>query len=261
MIKLIVLTLLMVSALFSNPSRELCMIVKGCFLSQSLEGCADVERIGPSRCIEAQELDARHVMISDSVGSQLYDFLGHKHRIMYTLVDTIDVSPAKLSYLLDDLPFATKIVNYFQHTPYIFEYTKSDHTRFNVAKGEGVKGRVNIVSGSTDEHSLYYFGNGTVIMGFLTLEGPAFITLKYQQIPKMPNRSLYMVRVIVVVNNGIVSSIMNMGLVRDQVDSKIQEILDDVVDAARMANDRDLVLRGPWTDAERRKIEILLEMP
>ena len=251
---------------------DFCHIVYGCKLAYPPGFCPDAKQLPPAsfsfddtRCLEARTLQSRGVGPNHpTYGYPLYRFLGMEYRVIYEITDTIQVSPQRLEYMLNDLPLAARLVSHYQNTPYTAEYLDAGHTQFQGTKGKHLRGGAQLISGSTTERHLFYFGTGIADVAFWTLKGPALMDFTYWQIPGKPRMSGYKMKILVFPGNNIVDKIMNMGLFRKIVFSKIREVLDDITQTARKleaSGGSDLMKEPNWSPADRQKIMAFFKIP
>ncbi len=255
----------------SDAKQDYCRFLRSCGLEEPENFCpADslIEKVSfpfdSLRCSEGRTLSARGVTPKHPlVGFRLYRFLGMEHRVIYDVVDSIELSPARLAYLLGDLPLAAKMLSHFREEPYTAEYTNDSKTHFKGTKGKRLSGEARLISGSTEEKRLFYFGSGRVEVGFWKLRGPALMDFSFRPTPS-GKKTHYRMRILVFPGNGFVNAIMNMGLFRNIVLGKIREVLDDIQESAKVLAKQDgknLSKYGVWTQEEKKKMAALMALP
>jgi len=256
--------------------RDYCKLVYACGLKIGPGRCPAPTELGPpapysrdgERCLEARELESRGLRADHpDLGFRLYRFLGHEFRVTYQIPDTVTIARARLEFLLDDIPRAAKLVAHYRKTPYRAEYVDAARTHFKGEKGTRLRGEARRISGSYSEARLIYIGTGTAEVAMWTLVGPAMMDFRYQEIPPAPGstreRVAYDLKVVVFPGNSIINSIMNLGLFRSIVTSKIRDVVVDITETARLlAEDegRSLLQSGNLTALEKRKVETLLTL-
>lgn len=256
----------------TDSQRDYCNLVWGCGLPMPPGYCpnpAKVEKprftFDSTRCQEARTLNSRGVGPSHPmVGFKLYRFLGMEYRVLYTIEDELPISLERLAYLLMDLPLAARLVSHFMKEPYTAEYIDPQHTHFQGTKGKRLKGDATLISGSSDERRLFYFGYGVATVAWWTLKGPALIDFNYAQKPDNAKVLRYKMRLLVFPGNGVINSIMNLGLFRKVVFAKVKEVLLDITGtAAKLATvgGKDILGSKDWTAEEKKKIEEFLRLP
>jgi hypothetical protein len=255
----------------TEAKQDYCRFLRGCNLEEPENFCpADslIEKVSfpfdSLRCSEGRKLTARGVTPKHPVvGFRLYRFLGMEHRVIYDVVDSIEISSDRLAYLLEDLPLAAKMMSQFRNEPYTAEYTNTAKTHFKGTKGKRLSGEARLISGSTQEKWLNYFGSGRVEVGFWKLRGPALMDFSFKPGPA-GKKTHYQMRILVFPGNGLVNAIMNMGMFRNIVLGKIREVLADIQESARILSKlegKELEKKGNWTAEEKKKLKAVLALP
>jgi hypothetical protein len=249
---------------------DFCNVVYQCRLPMPPRWCPDSASVPKPgfkfdsvRCLEARTLTARGVTPSHPVvGYKLYRFLGMEYRVIYDVEDDIPISEARLAYLLADLPLSARLVSHFQKEPYTAEYVDPERTYFKGTKGKRLKGEARLISGSTDEKRLYYFGVGVATVAWWTLTGPALMEFNYGGAPK--GGIHYKMKILVFPGNGFINGIMNLGLFKKVVYARIREVLEDITETAKkLAADggKSILESKDWSPEEKKKIEVFLKLP
>ena len=255
----------------SSGRKDFCHIVYGCKLEMPAGYCPEVKELGKppykfdsTRCAEARLLSGRGVGPGHpEVGYRLYRFLGLEYRVIYEVKDTIPISKERLNYLLSDLPLAARLISHYQKAPYTAKYMDAAHNQFEGTKGKKLRGEARLISGSTQEMRLFYFGVGTAEVAFWTLKGPALLDFTYGPLPT-GGKVGYKMKILVFPGNGFINSIMNLGMFRKLVVGKIREVLLDITQTAgklAATGGKDLLQNAAWTAEEKQKIEALLKLP
>lgn len=256
-----------------SPAKiDFCRVVYGCGLQQPTGYCPDPKELGKvdftydsTRCLEARTLQARGIGPTNPiVGFQLYRFLGMEYRVLYEVSDSLPVSRARLEYMLNDLPLAAKLVSHYRDEPYTAEYLDGAHTHFQGTKGKHLRGEARMISGSFSEQRLFYFGTGTAEIAFWTLKGPALMDFTYWPVNGKTSLIAYKMKLLVFPGNGIINTIMNLGLFRKVVLGKVREVLKDITETThRLAETggKDLLQSSKWTPEDKKKIEAFLKLP
>lgn len=218
-----------------------------------------------TRCLEARLLNTRGVGPGHPlVGFKLYRFLGMEYRVLYTIDDELPISQERLAYLLADLPLSARLVSHYMKEPYTAEYIDPQRTHFQGTKGKRLRGDATLISGSSDEKRLFYFGYGVATVAWWTLKGPALMDFTYA--PKSGNAKVlqYRMKLLVFPGSGVINSIMNLGLFKKVVLGKVKEVLKDITGTATKlaaSGGKDLLARKDWTAEEKKKIEDFLRLP
>jgi hypothetical protein len=256
----------------TDALRDYCKLIYACGLRVSTGTCPAPADLGPpaayspesDRCKDARAFAARGVGPDHPYwGFRLYRFMGFEYRVTYEIEDTLPVSRARLEYLIGEVPLAAKLVTHYQNDPYTAEWVDLEHTHFRGTNGKRLRGEAKRITGSFAEGRLFYMGSGTAEWGFWTLYGPAMMDFQYRDLPGKTPRVAYRVKILVAPGNGVVNSIMNLGLFRNLVRDKIISVLSDISEASRKLDatgGKDLMRDTGWTPAERKKIETLLKL-
>lgn len=255
--------------------RDYCGMIYVCGLKVRPGTCPPPRDLGPpaphapdgERCVEARELEARGLRADHpQFGFRLYRFLGHEYRTVYNIPDTLPISRARFEYLIGDVPLAAKLVSHYMKTPYEARYIDLARTHFKGSKGTRLRGEARMISGSFPEGRLIYIGTGTAEVAFWTLVGPALMDIRYRTVPARgdtPERVAYDLKVVVFPGNGVINSIMNLGMFRTVVTGKIRDVLGDITTTARLLEEdqgKQLLKNPQWSAEERKKIEALLKL-
>jgi hypothetical protein len=251
---------------------DFCHVIRGCGLAEPPGYCPAASELpkptftfDDTRCQEARLLDSRGVTpVHPIVGYKLYRFLGMEYRVVYTVKDNIPISEARLAYLLNDLPLAARLVSHYRKEPYTAQYLPGDRTAFKGSKGKRLKGEARLISGDTREKRLFYFGYGVAEVALWKLKGPALMDFTYGRDPNPAKGVNYEMKLLVFPGNGVINSIMNLGLFRKVVLGKIKEVLLDITDSAKLlaaGGGKDLLQSKDWSDDEKKKIEEFLKLP
>lgn len=256
----------------TDAQKDFCNLVRSCGLPEPGGYCpppAELEKpaftYDSARCLEARLLNSRGVTPTHPVvGYKLYRFLGMEYRVIYTVEEDIPISEARLAYLLGDLPLSARLVSHFRKEPYTAEYTDSERKAFKGTKGKRLRGEARLISGATAEKRLFYFGYGVAEVAFWKLKGPALMDFTYADAASKGKGLHYKMKILVFPGNGMINSIMNLGMFRKIVLGKIREVLVDITDSAKKlaaGGGAELLKSKDWTPEEKKKIEEFLKLP
>jgi hypothetical protein len=254
----------------SDTQKDFCNFLWGCSLPVPNGYCPDPSALqkprfsyDSARCREGRTLNARGVGPSHPLfGYNLYRFLGMEYRILYTVEEELPISEARLAYLLTDLPLSAHLVSQIRKEPYTAEYTDPQRTHFKGTKGKRLRGDAALISGSTEEKRLFYFGYGVATLAWWTLRGPVLMEFSY--VPSEGKRLKYKMKLLVFPGNGMINGIMNLGLFKKVVLGKVKEVLTDITQTAQMLSDGgsvEILASKDWTPEEKRKIAEFLKLP
>jgi hypothetical protein len=250
--------------------QDYCRLLYGCNLKVPQGACPSPEVVGKGsikydneRCSEAREFSRRGIGPDHpNWGYRLYRFLGYEYRVEYEINDTLPISRARLEYLISDVPLAAKLISHYQKNPYTAEYIDNARTHFKGTNGKRMRGQAQMISGGYSEMQLFYLGSGTVEWGPWTLYGPAMLDFKYWEIPG-GKKVGYKIKVLVFPGNGMVNTIMNLGLFRNLVTGKIEGVLTDISETAQKlqkTGGKDLTQSAQFS-GDKQKIQTLLLIP
>lgn len=252
----------------ATPSPELCGLLVRCgmrvqagFCSPALSAGVKGVTYDDARCAEARDLRARGVTPTEPVGSRLYRLLGRRYRASYTIDDSVRLGEARLSFLMNDLPLAARLLTHFQKRKYEARYLDGSHTHFWGRKGDALVGEARLVSGSVPERRLVYFGRGTSKVAFWRLGGNGFLQFDFQPAPAGVS---YRLKLIASPDSGFINAIMNTGLFKRVVYGHMREVLDDITQAAeKLAKDGGTSIQRSreWSEEEKAKIAAFLQLP
>jgi hypothetical protein len=255
-----------------ESQKDFCNLLWGCSIPVPQGYCPEQTLVEPpkfkfdsTRCQEARTLNARGVTPAQPlVGYNLYRFLGMEYRVIYTIEDELPISEARLAFLLADLPLSARLVSHFMNQPYTAEYVDPQKTHFKGTKGKRLRGDATLISGSTEEKRLFYFGYGVATVAWWTLKGPALMEFSYAHAPGNEKLLKYRMKLLVFPGNGVINGIMNLGLFKKVVLGKVKEVLDDITGTAHKmaAGEADEIMKSKdWTAEEKKKIEAFLRLP
>jgi hypothetical protein len=252
-----------------DPARlRYCGLTHHCGLPAPAEWCpapytrgVKGVRYDEGRCREPRVLHARGVGTDGGPGYRLYQFLGARYQVVYAVEGEVRLSPARMAFLVDDLPLAAKLLSRFQETRYAAEYLDPSRRRFRGSRGKTLSGEVDLISGSTAEGRLYYFGRGVSQVAFWRLSGISLMELDYS--PAAEGRAIrYRMRVLTTPASGALNVIMKTGLFRRVVEGQIRDVVADVTVASRRLEQGGLPALGPeFSREERARLDAFLKLP
>jgi hypothetical protein len=254
-----------------DPMRtRYCGLMRGCGLEAPEGWCSEEAsrgvqglRYDETRCRDARALTARGVRNDDLPGYRLYAFLGHRYRVEYAVDGEVAVSAARLSYLMSELPLAARLLTRFQGTRYTAEYLDPGRRRFRGSKGSKLSGQAELVSGSPQEGTVWYFGDGTSKVGPWKLRGRSLMRFEFSPAGPEGRRIAYQVRIVTTPSSGFLNALMNMGLFKSIVNGEIREMVEDVTEASRRLDEQAAGLQeaGDWSAEDKEKLAALLRLP
>jgi hypothetical protein len=248
-----------------------CGLLRGCGLAAPEGWCSEEAaggikglRYDDTRCRDARDLHARGVRNDDLPGYRLYAFLGHRYRVEYAVSGEVAVSAARLTYLMSELPLAARLLTRFQGTRYTAEYLDPGHRRFRGSKGSKLSGEADLVSGSPQEGTVWYFGEGTSKVGPWRLRGRSLMRFELAPAGADGRKVAYQVRIVTTPTNAVLNALMNLGLFKSIVNGEIREMVEDVTEASHKLDAQGpavLEKGGDWSPEEKEKLAALLRLP
>ncbi len=252
-----------------EAQREFCGIVNQCGLEKNKQDCPDSLAKGlkevvydRDRCKEAKVLYSRGVTSGNLTGFRVYRFLGQQYRINYPVADTLPISNERLTYLLNDLPLAAKLLSHLQKVEYKAAYLDGNiKKQFKGSKGKNLHGQATSISGSTEERHLYYFGFGIAEVLWWRLKGYALMDFTYVPVSSSKGKTSYRMDILVFPGNSVVNVIMNMNMFKKIVYGKIKEVLEDISNASRKLAAEGLKDPKDFSAQEKAKVKEFLKLP
>jgi len=249
--------------------REYCSLVRACALPGGAISCpAEVSggvagvTYDEERCRPARALVARGVGPEAPRHYSLFRFLGRRYQVVYEVTGELAIGANRLSYLVDDLPLAARLLTHFQGVTYTAEYLDADKSRLKASREGTMAAEAERISGSTGEGLLYYFGSGTSKLGPWKLRGQALVEVGYKPAPS--GRGLaYRIRILATPANAVVNAFMGMGLFKSVLRGKVEEVLKDIAQASAKLDKQGLsgAAAAAFSEDEKRRIEALLARP
>ena len=252
----------------SDPRRlELCGLVRGCALPPGAVACPATDggvggvEYDARRCEAPRALVARGITPDAPRHSALFGFLGRRYQVAYDVSGELPLSAMRLSFLIEDLPLAARLLTHFQGVAYSVEYLDADRSRLRASRAGTLEAVADQVSGSSTEGVLYYYGSGSSRLGPWKLRGQALVEVRYAPAPS--GRGLrYRIRILASPANAVVNAFMNLWIFKSVLRGKVEEVLRDITQASAKLDRQGLSgLPAGWTDDEKRRIAALLARP
>jgi hypothetical protein len=266
-------TVLPVPAATATPApdmrREYCSLLARCGLPAAPGLCTDENRTGvpgveydDTRCGHARRLAGRGLASDNAEAYGVYRFLGKRYRVSYLVEGDLPMSPARLAFLIDDLPLAAKLLSRLGKNQYTAEYVDDTRRRFRGSKEGTLTGEATLVAGRTGAGWIAYFGRGKSKVGFWRLGGMSFAEFEFEPRPAPEIGLRYALKIVVTPDNAFANRIMTLGLFRNLVQGQIRQVVDDIDRASRRLAERGLAgLDADWTTEERARIAEFLRLP
>jgi hypothetical protein len=247
-----------------SPDRErFCSLLRHCGLPEPTGVCDGALRkqiYESSRCVEARRINAQGIETGSALGYRLFQFLGARYQVVFSSQGELALSPARLAFLVDDLPLAAKLLTHFQETRYRADYTDAGRRRFKCSRGDVLSAEAEHILGSPQGGRVEYFGSGQSAVGIWKMKGLALAQASLW--PAAGGRRVgYRVRVISS-PNAAVNAAMKGALFRSLVEGYVRDTLDDIALAATRLQAAGLKDPPPeWTPEDRRKLAEFLKLP
>jgi hypothetical protein len=249
--------------------QEYCALLVRCGLTPPAEACSPEASAGVSgvtyddaRCGDARELAAHGLSPQDPNAFPVYRFLGKRYRVTYVVEGELPMSPARLAFLLEDLPLAAKLLTRLGKNEYTAEYLDDSRRRFRGTKEGTLSGEATRVAGSVADRWLVYYGLGRSQVGLWKLRGQSFARFRFGPRTAEEPGLAYSLQVVVTPDNAFVNRIMTLGLFRRLVQGQIRQVVDDIDAAGRRLADKGAeALSGEWSADERTRVDALLHLP
>jgi hypothetical protein len=249
--------------------REFCSLVRACGLRGGAVTCpAEVAggvpgvKYDAGRCAPARTLASRGVTAEAPRHYGLFRFLGRRYRVAYEVAGEMPISATRMSYLMDDLPLAARLLTHFQGVEYQAEYLDADRSRLKASRAGTMAAEAERLSGSTGEGRLYYFGYGTSQLGPWKLRGQALVEVRYRPAPS--GRGLaYDIRILASPANAVINAFMGLGLFKSVLRGKVEDVLSDIAQASAKLDRQGLagIAAASFSEDEKRRIAALLARP
>jgi hypothetical protein len=258
------------TAAAADARLDYCSLLAKCGLTPAPGLCSPDKSGGASgvtyddaRCAEARELSAS-AATDDPAHFMLYRFLGKRYRMSYVLSGRLPLSPARLSFVVDDLPLASKLLTVFRGKAYTAEYVDAERRTFRGSKEKTLTGEATRIAGSAREGRLVYFGYGRSKVGFWSLGGRSLAWLSFTAEEPPGKGSSYALRILVTPDNAVMNRIMGLGLFRRLVEKQIREVVQDIEIGTQAFEEEGLsalAKKGTWSAEEKARLEKFLALP
>lgn len=246
-----------------TPHRAYCNLVRTCKLQDKTASCTEAT----SAPVKGVELDQnycgwvrgfarRGIHPTSPEAVDMYRYMGSKYHVMYVVADTVPVPLAALDHLMANIPVAAKLINSYRGTKYTAEYPNvRDSLAFKGSNGRNLSGQARQLWIREDHRERVYWGQGRVSILKWRLVGNVVIEFRaWPAGPGSPN-TCYSLRFTMFPANAFVNTIMNMGMFKSVAIGKIQEILDDVMQASQAyALGKPPMVKATYTSGEKRAL-------
>ena len=170
------------------------------------------------------------------MAAEVFARLGRRYRAIYENEGTLPLNEDVIKYLFDNMPFTARLINAYLDENYTLEYTHPNRRFFNGSNGRSLSGEfywaLQDSAGKRLGMRNLFFGYGHAHVLKWQLHGTAIAYLDMDPLPG--NKLKYKLTAIVFPANSMLNSIMQMKVFRSVVNSKIDQIVDDVKKASKM---------------------------
>ncbi|MCF0225663.1 MAG: hypothetical protein HUK20_15465 [Fibrobacter sp.] len=228
----------------SEELRSLCSGLKAC-MDIDYPGClAEDQKPWPKIKYDQEFCGTYHEVVNrgfkpdpkTTMGVEVFTRLGRQYRAIYSNEGTLPLNENVISYLFDNMPFTAQLINAYLESSYVLEYTSRDRRYFNGSNGGSLSGEFYWALQDSAGQKLgmrdLFFGYGHAKILKWSLHGTAIAFLDMDPIPN--GQIKYKLTAIVFPGNSVLNSIMQMKVFKEVVNSKINDIVEDVVKAAGM---------------------------
>ena len=224
--------------------RALCSGLKIC-MDIDYEGCFEEDKkpwphhkYDKEFCGVFKEVEKRGFLPDPNVtmAAEVYARLGRRYRAIYVNEGTLPLNESVIKYLFDNMPFTAQLINAYLDENYTLEYTHPNRRFFNGSNGRSLSGEfywaLQDSAGKRLGMRNLFFGYGHAHVLKWQLHGTAIAYLDMDPLPG--NKLKYKLTAIVFPANSVLNSIMQMKVFRSVVNSKIDQIVDDVKKSSKM---------------------------
>ena len=192
----------------------------------------DEEFCGPYKEIVKRgfPLDIKAPMMTD-----VFLRLGRQYRAIYSSEGTLPLEVNEISYLFD-MPFTADLINAYLESEYTLEYNSLNRRYFSGSNGHGLSGdfywALQDSAGTKTMLRNMFFGYGYAQILKWSLKGTAVAFLDMDLVA--PRKLKYKLTAVVFPANSVLNSIMQLRVFKSVVNSKIDDVVNDIKKAASM---------------------------
>ncbi len=162
--------------------------------------------------------------------------LGRQYRAVYSSEGTLPLEVSEIRFLFDNMPFTADLINAYLETEYTLEYNSLDRRYFSGSNGNGLSGDFYwALQDSVGQKSVLrnmFFGYGYAQILKWSLKGTAVAYLDMDLVA--PRKLKYKLTAFVFPGNSVLNSIMQLRVFKSVVNSKIDDVVNDIKKAAGM---------------------------
>lgn len=162
--------------------------------------------------------------------------LGRQYRAIYESEGTLPLGVDEITFLFDNMPFTADLINAYLESQYTLEYNSADHRYFSGGNGHGLSGdfywALQDSAGVKPMLRNMFFGYGYAQILKWSLKGTAIAYLDMDLVA--PRKLKYKLTAVVFPGNSVLNSIMQLRIFKSVVNSKIDDVVNDIKKAASM---------------------------
>lgn len=168
--------------------------------------------------------------------TEVFMRLGRQYRAIYSSEGTLPLGVSEITYLFDNMPFTADLINAYLESEYTLEYNSLDRRYFSGGNGHGLSGdffwALQDSAGVKQMLRNMFFGYGYAQILSWSLKGTAVAFLDMDLVS--PRKLKYKLTAVVFPGNSVLNSIMQMRVFKSVVNSKIDDVVNDIKKAASM---------------------------
>ncbi|MBQ5463428.1 MAG: hypothetical protein IIT53_05280 [Fibrobacter sp.] len=176
-------------------------------------------------------LDIRTHMMTD-----IFLRLGRQYRVVYESEGTLPLEVNEITFLFDNMPFTADLINAYLESEYTLSYNSTNRRYFSGNNGHGLSGdfywALQDSAGTKSMLRNMFFGYGYAQILRWSLKGTAVAFLDMNLVA--PRTIKYKLTAYVFPSNSVLNSIMHMRVFKSVVNSKIDDVVNDIKKAATM---------------------------
>ena len=168
--------------------------------------------------------------------TDLFMRLGRQYRAIYESEGTLPLEVNEITFLFDNMPFTADLINAYLESEYTLEYNSTNRRYFSGGNGHGLSGdfywALQDSAGVKPMLRNMFFGYGYAQILKWSLKGTAVAFLDMDLVA--PRTLKYKLTAVVFPGNSVLNSIMQLRVFKSVVNSKIDDVVNDIKKAASM---------------------------
>ena len=168
--------------------------------------------------------------------TEVFMRLGRQYRAIYESEGTLPLEVNEITFLFDNMPFTADLINAYLESEYTLEYNSMNRRYFSGGNGHGLSGdfywALQDSAGVKTMLRNMFFGYGYAEILKWSLKGTAIAYLDMDLVA--PRKLKYKLTAVVFPGNSVLNSIMQMRVFKSVVNSKIDDVVNDIKKAASM---------------------------